>query len=120
MSPTMSAATAGSSSGAAQSGEEVFVTINHAGDGRRFGRRVPLIKFERAAKDDPVGPREHVAGSAGERILDLGLRLEEVAVPDGSAYVGKTLDQLPTTPDVRVLVVAYLAVTRRDVQASVV
>ena len=31
------------------------------------GRRVPFVELERAAEEDAVGAREHVAGTAGER-----------------------------------------------------
>ena len=43
----------------------------------RLRRRVPLVELERAAEDDAVGAREHVAGAAGEGIADLRLRLED-------------------------------------------
>src|SRR5437764_5951080 len=73
----MSGPLAATSSGAAQAGEEALMVGNDAGDGRGLGRRVPLVELERAAEDDPVGPREHVAGASGEGILDFGLRLED-------------------------------------------
>src|SRR5207253_10737929 len=73
----MSAATAATSSGAAEAVEEALMVGDDAGNHCRIGRRVPLVELERAAEDDPVGPGEHVARAAGERILDLGLRLED-------------------------------------------
>src|SRR5438309_473495 len=73
---TMSEALPGSSSGAAQAPEEGFVAGDDLGDGRGVGSRVPLVELERAAEDDPVGPREHVAGPTGEGVADLALRLE--------------------------------------------
>ena len=42
-----------------------------------LGRRVPLVELERAAEEDAVGPREHVAGAAGEGVAHLRLRLED-------------------------------------------
>src|SRR5438270_4785467 len=79
----MSGPARGTSSGAAQPGEEGLMIGDNAGDDRRFGRRVPLIDLERAAEDDPVRPREHVPGTSGEGILHLRLRLEdgELAAP---------------------------------------
>src|SRR4051812_7779611 len=73
----MSGPARGTSSGAAQPGEEGLMIGDNAGDGRRLGRRVPLIYLERAAEDDPVRPREHVPGASGEGILHLRLRLED-------------------------------------------
>src|SRR5438445_8884172 len=73
----MSEARSSSSSGAAQAGEEGFVASDDPGDGRRVRSLVPLVELERPAEDDPVGPREHVAGAAGEGVTDFGLRLED-------------------------------------------
>src|SRR5439155_6808942 len=73
----MSGPPGGTSSGAAQAREEGFVVRDDADDGRRVRRRVPLVELESPAENDPVGPREHVAGAAGEGILDVGLRLED-------------------------------------------
>src|SRR5438309_10681269 len=84
---TMSEALPGSSSGAAQAPEEGFVAGDDLGDGRGVGSRVPLVELERAAEDDPVGPREHVPGPSGEGILHLGLRLEDRELTAGGTKV---------------------------------
>src|SRR5690348_5990723 len=73
----MSGPPSGTSSRAPEGGEEAFVVGDDTLDRRGLRGRVPLVELERASEDDPVGPREHVAGPAGERILDLGLRLED-------------------------------------------
>src|SRR5437763_8956815 len=73
------------SSGAAQAGEEGFVAGDDPGDGRRLGCRIPLVELERAAEDDPIGAREHVAGTAGEGILHLRLRFEDGELTAGRA-----------------------------------
>src|SRR3954466_6651047 len=65
------------SSVAAQAGEEAFVGGDDAGDGLRVGRRVPLVELEGSTEEGAAGPGEHVAGPAGQRILHLGLRLED-------------------------------------------
>src|SRR5437868_12094597 len=81
----MSGPLAATSSGAAQAGEEALMVGNDAGDGRGLGRRVPLVELERAAEDDPVGPREHVAGTAGEGVLHFRLWLEDCELAAGGA-----------------------------------
>src|SRR3954462_13197904 len=83
----MSEGPAGTSSGAAQRREEALMVGDDAGDGRRFGGRIPLVDLERAAEDDPVGAREHVAGTAGEGILPLRLRLEDGELAAGRVQV---------------------------------
>src|SRR5690242_15413841 len=65
------------SSGAAEGREEALVVGDDALDRGGLGSRAPLIELERAAEDDPVGPGEHVAGAAGERVAHLRLRLED-------------------------------------------
>src|SRR5436305_8852063 len=75
------------SSGAAQAGEEGFVAGDDPSDGRRLGRRIPLVELERAAEDDPVGPREHVPGPAGEGVLHLRLRLEDRELTAGGTKI---------------------------------
>src|SRR5437763_1754361 len=73
----MSGPSAGTSSGAAEAGEEALVIGDDVLDRRRLRRGVPLVELEGSAEDDPVGPREHVAGTSGQRIADLRLRLED-------------------------------------------
>src|SRR5436305_14981638 len=73
----MSEPRSGTSSGTAELGEEALMVVDDSGDRCWVGRGVPLIELERAAEDDPVGPREHVAGTAGEGVLHLGLRLQD-------------------------------------------
>src|SRR5438105_14770665 len=87
ISPTMLEARRAASSRTAQGGEEALMIIDDTGDRLRVGSRVPLVELEGAAEQDPVGPREHVAGAAGERILDLGLRLEDRELPACGAQV---------------------------------
>src|SRR6476646_8180198 len=79
----MSGPPSGTSSSTAQSGEEGLVTGDDAGDRLRLGSRVPLVELERAAEDDAVRAREHVAGTAGEGVADLGLRLEDYELAAG-------------------------------------
>src|SRR4051812_37753094 len=69
------------SSGAAEAFEEALLRADDAGDPVRLRSRVPLVELERAAQQDPVGPREHVAGAASERVADLRLRLENHELP---------------------------------------
>src|SRR5438270_8089854 len=83
----MSAPAPGTSSGTAQRSEEALMAGDNAGDGRGLGRRVPLVDFESATEDDAVGPREHVAGTAGEGILHLRLRLEDRELAAGRMKV---------------------------------
>src|SRR3954452_23135184 len=73
----MSEAPQGTSSGAAEAGVEALVGCEDAGDRLGLRRGVPLVELERAAEDDPVGAREHVAGAAGEGVADLALRFED-------------------------------------------
>src|SRR6476469_5710786 len=84
----MSAPASGTSSGAAQRGEEALMIGDDARDGRWIGRRVPPVDLERPAEDDAVGPREHVAGSTSEGILHLGLRLEDRELAAGGMQAG--------------------------------
>src|SRR5207253_10122842 len=77
ISPTMLDAPSATSSGAAEGGVEPLVRGENAGDGLWVRRRVPLVELERAAENDPIGAREHVARAAGEGIADLGLRFED-------------------------------------------
>src|SRR4051812_10424337 len=65
------------SSGAAEAREEALMVGKDPGDRRWLGSRVPLVDLERPAEDDAIGPREHVARAAAERILHLRLRLED-------------------------------------------
>src|SRR5689334_976106 len=65
------------SSGAAQPGEEGLVVAEDALDRCRLRGRVPHVTFVSAAKDDAVGPREHVPGAASDGVADLRLRLED-------------------------------------------
>src|SRR5205809_44673 len=83
----MSARRSATSSRAAEALEEALMVGNDPRDGRGFGRGVPLVELERAAKDDPIGPREHVARTTGERIADLRLRLENGKLAAGGTQV---------------------------------
>src|SRR5512133_2923081 len=87
ISPAMSWAVRRGSSGAAETLEEALVTAQDALDRRRVGRRIPLIELERAAEDYAVGPREHVAGAAGEGVADIRLRLEDGELAASGAQV---------------------------------
>src|SRR5205823_5814578 len=81
ISPTMLEALRAASSRTGQGGEEAVRIIDDAGDRLRVGSRVPPVEIESAAEQDSVGPREHIAGAAGERILDFGLRLQDRELP---------------------------------------
>src|SRR5579859_7063558 len=70
-----------SSSRAAKTGKEALMVFEYPGDRLGFRRRVPLVEFERAAKNDPVRSWEHVSWSAGESILHLLLRFENRELP---------------------------------------
>src|SRR5437762_7678198 len=83
----MSGPLAATSSGAAKAREEALMVLDDPGDRRRFRRRVPLIDLERAAKDDPVGPGEHVARPASEGILHFRLGLEDCQLTAGGTQV---------------------------------
>src|SRR4051794_18622972 len=65
------------SSGAAEAVEEALLAGEDTGDVRGLRSCVPLVDLERAAEDDAVGPRKHVAEVAERRILDFGLGLED-------------------------------------------
>src|SRR5947209_7126920 len=69
------------SSGAAEAFEEALLRADDPGDPVRLRCRIPLVEFERAAQQDPVGPREHVARAAGERVADIRLWLEDHQLP---------------------------------------
>src|SRR3954465_2496194 len=73
----MSGQPSGSSSSAAESGEEALLVGDDARDVCRLGRRVPHVPLERPAEQDAVRPREHVAEPSLGRITDLRLRLED-------------------------------------------
>src|SRR5689334_19036748 len=83
----MSEPPAGTSSSASQACEEALVVADDLADGRRVRRRIPLVDLERAAKDDPVRPREHVTGTAGERVLHFRLRLENGKLTAGRMQI---------------------------------
>src|SRR5690349_12730281 len=83
----MSEPPAGTSSGAAETGEEAFVVANDTRDGRRLRRCIPLIHLERAAENDPVRAREHVTGAAREGVLHLGLRFEDSELAPGRMQI---------------------------------
>src|SRR5688572_30455056 len=61
------------SSGAAKAGEQGLVRSDDPVGGRRIHLHRPIVELERASENDPVGPREHVAGAAREGVADLGL-----------------------------------------------
>src|SRR5689334_14386171 len=65
------------SSGAAEGVEEALLRCDDAADVVRLRGRVPFVDLERAAEDDAVGPREHVAEVPERGILNLGLGLED-------------------------------------------
>src|SRR5690349_22875537 len=73
----MSERAGGTSSGAAEAREEALVGGDDAGDRRWIGRRVPHVALERAAEQDAVGAREHVAELTLRRVADVWLRLED-------------------------------------------
>src|SRR5437762_7586913 len=77
ISPTMLEAPRAASSRTAEGGVEPLVRREDAGDRLRVRRRVPLVELERAAEDDPIGAREHVARASGEGVAHLGLRFED-------------------------------------------
>src|SRR6185503_17479755 len=87
MSPRMSGPFRGTSSGAAEACEEAFLVADDAGDGLGLRSRIPLVELERSAEDDAVGPREHVAGTEGERVIYVRLRLENRKLPAGGVQV---------------------------------
>src|SRR3954470_21154584 len=76
------------SSGAAEAGEQRLVGGEDARDRRRLGLGRPLVELERAAEHDAVGPREHVAGLAGEGVADLRLRQQDGELAAGRPKLG--------------------------------
>src|SRR5689334_14699094 len=73
----MSGPPRGTSSGAAETGEEALVVGDDAGDVLGLRGRVPHVAFERAAEEDAVRAGEHVAEAPLCGVADLGLRLED-------------------------------------------
>src|SRR5258708_871955 len=73
----MSEPPTGTSSRAAKTCKEALMVFDNSSDRLGFGSRIPLVDLERSAKNDPVGPREHVTRSASEGILDLLLWFED-------------------------------------------
>src|SRR5436853_6130205 len=65
------------SSRAAEAVEQRLVRGDDALDRRRLGLGLPLVELERAAEEDAVGAREHIARLALERVADLGLRKQD-------------------------------------------
>src|SRR5213075_1456575 len=65
------------SSAAAKAVEEALVGGDDAGDVLCPRGWVPFVDLERAAEDDSVGAREHVAEVAERRVTNLRLRLED-------------------------------------------
>src|SRR3954452_1397794 len=66
-----------SSSGAAEARKEALMVGDDVGDVLRLRSRVPHAPLERAAEQDSVGAREHVAELSLDRVADLRLRLED-------------------------------------------
>src|ERR1700756_3025153 len=89
----MSGPRSGTSSAAAQGREEPLVSGDDSLDRRWFGSEVPLVQFERAAKNDPIGPREHVSGPTGQGVAHFWLRLEnsELAARWVKVLIGKKI-----------------------------
>src|SRR5437868_13569449 len=73
----MSEACRAGSSGAAEAVEEALLAGDDPGDGGGLRGWVPLPALERAAEQDPVRAREHVAEVAQRGVADLWLRLED-------------------------------------------
>src|SRR4051812_4740110 len=69
------------SSGTAEAFKELLLRADDAGDPVRLRSWVPLVELERAAQQDAVGPREHVAGAASQGVADLRLRFENHQLP---------------------------------------
>src|SRR4051812_17698737 len=90
----MSGPRSGTSSGAAEGGEEALVVGEDAGDVRRLWGRVPDVELERAAEQDPVGTREHVSGAASVGVTDVRLRLQDGELAAHRLELG-VAEQLP-------------------------
>src|SRR5829696_1453207 len=96
MSRAMSEATEAPSSRAAELIEEAAMGRDDVGDVRGIGRRVPHIPLERAAKQDAVGSREHVAPPSRRGIKDFGLRLQHCKLAANGPKLEVT-EQVPRT-----------------------
>src|SRR6185369_15484773 len=75
------------SSGAAEGAEQALVRGDDAGDRLGLGRPVPLVELERAAEQDAVGAREHIARLDGEGVADLRLGQEDGELATGGAQL---------------------------------
>src|SRR5215207_2193587 len=92
----MSGAAEAPSSGAAELVEEAAMGQDDVRDVRGIGRRVPHVPLERAAKQDAVGSREHVAPPSRRGIKDFGLRLQHCELAANGPKID-VAEQVPRT-----------------------